>query len=365
VARDTLVLNQGMDSFLVRIVEPAYLGTSAAAMPFKAQVVVPQNHAVKRLTVYQEETLLAELFAPPWAATLHRDPAGSPVIRAVAELDDGRKVEDATVLSTSPFGEKLRVSTIHLYVTVTDGQGRPVTDLPADAFSVAEDGDPQTVTEFQRSENLPANLCFLVDSSESMEKSLFVVKKAVEMFINDYIREGDAAFLVDFDTYPRLLLPFTTRKDLLLNALASATVDGSTALYDSIIFSLYHFQGRPGRGAIVLLTDGRDTVSSFAFEDVLQFIRRSGVIVYALALNIKFTDLEVKGKLMKLTEASGGRLFAIDNEAIAGSYAAIGQEIRSQYHLVYTSNHTGADFRTVKVTVKGGHHARTIAGYYP
>jgi hypothetical protein len=68
---------------------------------------------------------------------------------------------------------------------------------------------------------------------------------------------------------------------------------------------------------------------------------------------------------MKLTEASGGRLFAIDNDAISGSYAAIGQEIRSQYHLVYTSTHTGTDFRTVKVTVKGGHHARTIAGYYP
>ena len=365
VARDTLVLNQGMDSFLVRIVEPAYLGASAASMPFKAQVVVPQNRTVTRLSVYQEETLLAEIFSPPWATILRRDPAGSPVLRAVAELDDGRKVEDATVLSSSPFGEKLKVSTVHLYVTVTDGQGRPVADLPADAFAVTEDGDPQTVAEFQRAENLPANLCFLVDSSESMDKSLFVVKKAVEMFINDYVKAGDQAFLVDFDTYPRLLLPFTARKDLLLNALGSITSDGSTSLYDSVIFSLYHFQGRPGRGAIILLTDGRDTVSSFSFDDALQFIRRSGVIVYALALNIRFTELEVKGKLMKLTEASGGRLFAIDNDAIASSYAAIGGEIRSQYHLVYTSTHTGGDFRTVKVTVKGGHHARTIAGYYP
>jgi VWFA-related protein len=365
VARDTLVLNQGMDSFLVRIVEPAYLDASRPALPFKAQVVVPQNRTVKRLAVYQEETLLAELFAPPWATVLRRDPAGSPVIRAVAELDDGRKVEDATVLSASPFGEKLRVSTVHLYVTVTDGQGRPVADLPAEAFTVAEDGDPQTVTEFQRAENLPANLCFLIDSSESMDKALFVVKRAVEMFIKDYLAPGDAAFLVDFDTFPRLLLPFTARKDLLLNALNAVTSDGSTALYDSVVFSLYHFQGRPGRGAIVLLTDGRDTVSSFSFDDALRFIRRSGVIVYALALNIKFTDLEVKGKLMKLTEASGGRLFSIGSDEIAGSYAAIGKEIRSQYHLVYTSTHTGSDFRSVKVTVKGGYDARTIAGYYP
>ncbi len=365
VARDTLVLNQGMDSFLVRIVEPAYLDPGAAAMPFKAQVVTPQNRAVTRLAVYQDEALLAELFAPPWAATLHRDPAGSPVIRAVAELDDGRKVEDATVLSASPFGEKLKVSTVHLYVTVTDGQGRPVAGLAAEDFSVTEDGLPQAVAEFQRAEDLAANLCFLVDSSESMDKSLFVVKKAVEMFINDYVEDRDAAFLVDFDTYPRLLLPFTNHRDLLLNALGSITSDGATALYDSLIFSLYHFQGRAGRGAIILLTDGRDTVSSFSFDDALRFIRRSGVIVYALALNIKFTDLEVKGKLMKLAEASGGRLFSINNDEVASSYEAIGREIRSQYHLVYTSTQTGTGFRTVKVAVKGGHHARTMAGYYP
>jgi len=364
-ARDSLVLNQGMDSFVTRIVEPSGAYAPGALVPFKAQVVVPQNRTVARLSVYQEDSLLAELFAPPWGTVLRLDPARPPIIKAVAELDDGRKVEDVTVLSASPFGEKLKVNTVHLYVTVTDGAGKPVPDVPAGDFDVLEEDQAQKVLEFERAENLPVNLCFLIDSSDSMDKSLFIVKKAVEVFINDNLTPRDAAFLVDFDTIPRLLVPFTPRKDLLLAGLGSIAVDGSTALYDAVVFALYHFQGRSGRNAIILLTDGKDTSSQFSFDDTLKYIRKSGAILYGLALNIGFMNLEVKAKLLKMAEASGGRLFSIANEEVPGTYEAIGRELRSQYHLVYVSTHTGPEFRRVQVKVKGGLHARTIAGYFP
>jgi VWFA-related protein len=364
-ARDSLVLNQGMDSFITRIVEPSGAFSPGAAVPFKAQVVVPQNRVVVRLSVYQGDDLLAELFAPPWGTVLKLNPAQPPLIKAVTELDDGRKTEDVTILSASPFGEKLKVNTVHLYVTVTDAGGKPVPDLATGEFEVLEDGETQKVLEFERAENLPVNLCFLIDSSDSMDKSLFIVKKAVEVFINDNLTSRDAAFLVDFDTIPRLLVPFISRKEVLLAALGSVTVDGSTALYDAVIFALYHFQGRSGRNAVILLTDGKDTASRFSFDDTLKYIRKSGAILYGLALNIGFMNLEVKAKLLKMAEASGGRLFSISNEEIPGTYAAIGRELRSQYHLVYVSSHTGPEFRKVQVKVKGGQHARTIAGYFP
>ena len=364
-ARDSLVLNQGMDSFVARIVEPTGSYRPGAAVPFKAQVVVPQNHTVTRLSIYQGDDLLAELYAPPWGTTLRLDPARPPLIKITALLDDGRTAEDVTVLSASPFGEKLKVSTVHLYVAVTDSAGKPVADLAAGEFTVQEDGASQKILEFERAENLPVNLCFLLDSSDSMDKSLFIVKKAVEKFITDQLTPRDAAFLVDFNTSPRLLVPFTARKELLLSALGSIASGGSTALYDAVVFALYHFQGRSGRDAVILLTDGRDTASRFSFDDALKYIQKSGAIIYGMALNLGFMNMEVKAKLQKMAEASGGRLFSISNEEIGASYDAIGRELRSQYHLVYVSTHTGPDFRKVQVKVKGGHHARTIAGYFP
>ena len=63
------------------------------------------------------------------------------------------------------------VDIVSLNVTVTDPQGRYVTDIGQDEFSVFEDGAKQDLTYFNRT-NLPIALSLLIDSSASMEQRM-------------------------------------------------------------------------------------------------------------------------------------------------------------------------------------------------
>ncbi|HEV7786532.1 MAG TPA: VWA domain-containing protein, partial [Thermoanaerobaculia bacterium] len=79
-------------------------------------------------------------------------------------------------------------------------------------------------------------------------------------------------------------------------------------------------------------------------------------------------DVE-KGKLKRLSEETGGRaFFPRDAAELPAIYAAIEEELRSQYLIAYQSATLRKDpgFRTVDLkVVKPGLEAKTIRGYYP
>ena len=68
----------------------------------------------------------------------------------------------------------------------------------------------------------------------------------------------DRCFLVTFDNEPQLVSRFTTDRDRLAQALAGLRAQGSTALWDAVVYGLYQYQGTRGRKAYVILTDGED-----------------------------------------------------------------------------------------------------------
>ena len=116
---------------------------------------------------------------------------------------------------------------------------------------------------------------------------------------------------------------------------------------------------------MLLLTDGKDEGSRFTFDDALEYARRAGVTIYAIGLG---DDAEHR-KLEKIAEETGGRAFFIKSiDELAGIYATIESELRSQYLIAYQSNNTsgGNIFRSVDLKVdKPGLEAKTIRGYYP
>ncbi len=66
---------------------------------------------------------------------------------------------------------KAGVEVVSLNVTAVDGTGHFVTDLPKESFNVYEDGQPQEIQFFNRS-NLPIALSILLDTSASMEDKI-------------------------------------------------------------------------------------------------------------------------------------------------------------------------------------------------
>jgi Ca-activated chloride channel family protein len=260
---------------------------------------------------------------------------------------------------------EVNINFVELYTSVLDRQKRPVEGLEQKNFSVTEDGTKQEISRFERVTNLPIHAAVALDISASMDKSLDKARQAALEFFQRTIRPKDRAAVITFNDHPNLTVKFTNDVPTLAGGLAGLKAERGTALYDSIIFTLYYFTGIKGQRALLLLSDGKDEGSRFTFDDALDYARRAGVTIYAIGLG---EDVD-KRKLSRLSEETGGRAFFLKNaEELAGIYAGVEQELRSQYLIAYQSTNTsgGNVFRSVELKVdRPGLEAKTIRGYYP
>jgi Ca-activated chloride channel family protein len=161
----------------------------------------------------------------------------------------------------------------------------------------------------------------------------------------------------------------TNRLEDLAGGLAGLMAERGTSLYDSVVFSLFYFNGIKGQRALLLLSDGKDENSRFTIDQTLDFARRAGVAIYSIGLDIPRTEFETRKVLRELAEETGGRSFFVKETAeLSEVYAAIQKELRSRYLLAYQSSNASKElkFRTVDVEVAGsGLEAKTMRGYYP
>ena len=150
--------------------------------------------------------------------------------------------------------------------------------------------------------------------------------------------------------------------------LAKLRAEEMTALYDAVVYSLYHFQGIRGQKALVLISDGRDTASRFTFEQALEYARRAAVPIYAIGLGIRSNDIDIRYKLSKLANETGGTAYYIEQaRELQKTYGEIQEELRSQYVLgFYPADDIkpGGKWRELTVQVSEG-KVKTIKGYFP
>jgi Ca-activated chloride channel family protein len=184
------------------------------------------------------------------------------------------------------------------------------------------------------------------------------------------LTERDRGCLMTFNDTYELVVGFTNSVDLLAGGLSELVAEGETALYDSLIQALFYFHGLKGKRALILLSDGEDSTSRYRYEDVLEFARHSRVAVYVIGLAIDYRDVDVRSRLTRLCEETGGRCSFVDTaRELPAVYDSIQQELRSQYLIAYQSDGgeagTDGDFREVDLRVGRGLKARTLRGYYP
>jgi Ca-activated chloride channel family protein len=270
------------------------------------------------------------------------------------------------------------VELVSLNVTVTDSQGRYVTDLGEADFSVFEDGAKQELTFFNRS-NLPIALSLLIDSSASMEQRMEHAHEAAIGFARK-VREQDLAQIVDFDSRVEIKLGFTNKVPDLESAIRTTSAGGSTALHNAVYISLKELAkvraknpDEIRRQAIVVLSDGEDTSSLVSFEEVLELAKRSETAIYTIGLQPRETSAlrgfrEAEFVLRQLAQETGGRaFFAQKIEDLKDVYSQIADELSSQYSMGYASKNPRRDgaFRRLVVQVgRPNTTARTKRGYY-
>ncbi len=368
LASDETLLNGGGYRFAVKLIEPRRGRIYEKSLRVRFEVEIPEDRSLDRVEVFLDETRVATLFQAPWVHPVAL-PEGEPVtyVRAVAYLPDGNATEDLVFINAPDHQDIVDVQMVELYTSVLDAGGRPVEGLTAADFAIREDGVAQSLNRFERVEDLPIHTGILIDNSASMHGTLDEVRKAALSFFQQAIHAKDRAAVVTFNSFPHLAVKLTSDRAALGAGLAGLVAEGQTALFDSLMFTLYYFTGIRGQRAILVLSDGKDESSRFTFEQTLDYARRAGITLYTIGLRLR--ESTSRRKLARLADETGGRSFFIDGITdLGGVYSVIQRELRSQYLVAYQSSNTSGDdgFRRVDLEVdRPAVTVKTLSGYYP
>lgn len=374
LGEDTRTINARVAPFEVRItaLEPR----SAEAVRVVADVSVPPWEELDRVELFRNETLVETLTAAPFAAEVAPADGPADFVRVVAHLVSGESREDARLYGEgASLSERIEVNLVEIYAVVTDREGEPVRDLERDRFRLRRGRRAVEIERFGLAEEVPLVLGLMIDSSLSMWTQMIETRQAAARFVAETLEEEDRAFVVDFDTRPRVAQGLTGDVTTLLRSLGSLAAGGATAIYDAASFSLNQFEREPGRRALVLLTDGRDQGSSLSAAHCARDAKRLGVPLYILVLSPevnlpglyprnphrpKTVDFQLEG----LARETGGRLFFIERmEGLSRAYSQINAELRSQYLLAFSTPEALArqELDAIKVEVEGrGLKVRTV-----
>lgn len=275
------------------------------------------------------------------------------------------------------------VQLVPLTVTVTNKAGRYVPGLTAADFTILEDGRPQSISHFAATDS-PLDLSLLLDSSASMSRVLPVAQEAACGLVRR-LKADDRGAVAGITTSISDAQQLTSDSASLEQAILSMRADGATALYEGIYILLREFErgsrgvSRVRRQAMVVLSDGLDTASRIAFEDMLDEVRRANVAIHVVLLTQESLVEVLPGqaryvaqsayRMRELARESGGRVFNPRSpRELPAIYDTIGHELNSQYVLGYTPTRQDSDGSYRRISVRVQHpdaaYARTRAGYY-
>ncbi len=223
-------------------------------------------------------------------------------------------------------------------ITVTMPPGLAGRQLPDSAFTITEAGVAVTPT-VERLPNEDLEVVLLLDVSQSMQGApLAAAIGAAESFATAMPDEARIG-VVTFSTVPSVVTDFVAPLDV-PPALANLIAAGETSLYDGLATAASLWDGAPpSRRALVLLSDGGDTVSTASLEDAIVSVIATGAEFYAVELESPEADSE---PLRRLEAATGGSLVGADDpDALMSIFDEIAGALVSRYQLRYTSTASG------------------------
>jgi Ca-activated chloride channel family protein len=292
-----------------------------------------------------------------------------------------KKEEDVTLASD----EVVRVETnlTNVFFTAADKQKRFVSNLKREDVRVLEDGTPQEIFTFQPNSDLPLSLAILIDCSGSEERTLPEEKAAARSFLESVLRENkDEAAIVSFTGEVTLEQGLTGNVARLRRAIdqvefvppsgyigggvvvggtppisgTQQTLAGSTAIWDAIWATsneLLTDSAEHQRRAIILLTDGEDTISQVHMQDAINRALKADALIYAIGIGDRYQFGINEGALKKITEGTGGRAYFPRNEReLRDAFAQIERDLREQYLIAYSSSNKTRDSSYRRVAIE-------------
>lgn len=268
-----------------------------------------------------------------------------------------------------------RVNEVNVLFIATDKHGKFVRDLNQADFSILDDHKPpQAILNFRKETDLPLHLGLLVDVSGSVGSRFDFEQDAATSFMQHSLRAGfDKAFVMGFNSHTQLAQDFTDNYSRLYWAVHKLHSGGGTALYDAIYHAckdkfLKDRSEQPVRKAIIIVSDGEDNQSEVSRAQAIEMAQRAEVIIYAISTDDSGLVMRGDKVLEQLADATGGRaFFPFKMKDITHSFAAIEDELRSQYVVSYKPADFDADgrYRSIEISsLKKDLQVRARRGYF-
>lgn len=250
-----------------------------------------------------------------------------------------------------------------------------VSGLKPGNFRVYEDGVPQKVLGFKRTE-APITALMLLEFASTNYNFIYDMRNAAFSFANQ-LRPQDYVALMTFDLHTQILTDFTQDKQQIQQAINTLRIPGFSDrnLFDALYEAIDRLERIEGKKYIILIASGRDTFSKINLDKILAKIKSThDITIYAISTG---------GALRVMTEGRGGwtgqmrdmDYLQADNEMktfanltqgkwfaprFAGEmpdiFNSINQSIRSKYQIVYRPTNTKQDgtFRKIKIELVDG-----------
>src|SRR5262245_6843922 len=283
------------------------------------------------------------------------------------------------------------VQLINVGFTVRDSGGKLIENLTRDDFEIFEDGAPQKIAFFARSQDVPLNLGLVVDLSGSQASFVKAHQKDLRVFLDRVLTPRDRALLVCFVSAPRLITELTPSGKQLVSALEGyqnvrdRTVYpllgppeirvGGSAFYDGVYHTIYQMLApvEGGRKALIVFSDGEDNASAHNMMETIEVAQTSNVLVFAIRYTeIRNGRLNARNKygtsvMARVSKETGGADFDSQHKDLADHFRQIGDQLRFAYELGYHSTNPQGDGTFHKITIKPkqpGLTVRAKTGYY-
>jgi VWFA-related protein len=250
---------------------------------------------------------------------------------------------------------RVEVNLVLLNVAVTDSKGHYVTGLRPEDFEVFEDSIPQKLATFSEGESpqqavdsthsiapsesesvaVGANVFILFDTSNYMYRNFAIAQDAIA----EFARSLDTPERIAFYAYSRDLYRaavLTGDRTQILRGVRSIVAGDNPALYNALLLTLKDASQYSGRKVVVVFSNGPDTASMVAPEDISELAQSEGIPIYVVSTNEARGDLVSTAVFQRMTKATGGEAyFAKSWKRQQEAFASIREDIGHLYSLSY------------------------------
>ena len=220
--------------------------------------------------------------------------------------------------------------------------------LDGDAFRLLVSGE-ERAAKLTGLPTDPIQVELVIDTSGSMEGEPLAAAKSAAASLVEQLPDAAVVGVIGFGDTPYEVIAPTDNHGAAVRGIEALEARGGTAMYDGVALATGSLDLE--RRAVVLLTDGADSVSAATLESAAESLADSRATFYAVALATPETDLAAA---RTLTDAAGGTLVeGVTPAALESVYDAIAGALTRTYQLTFEATATGSTGIVVEVSSDG------------